>query len=87
MDANLTDMMNSISNKNSFEDDNFIQNNDVEFKHTSPKEGTHNVLEGLEDEDKGQLIYILARLVDDKKLETLNRIVEGNASVNTLVIL
>jgi len=78
--SNLSDMMDSISNDNSFEDNNPIQNNDVEFKHTSPKENTHNILEALEDEEKGQLIYILAHLVDEKKLETLNRIVEGNSS-------
>ena len=72
--SNFSDIINSMSNNNS------IENNDVEFKHTSLIESTHNVLEDLEDEDKRQLIYILAQLVDGKKLETLNRIVEENFS-------
>ena len=38
------------------------------------------LLKNLEDEDMGQLIYILAHLVDDKKLEMLNKIVEENSN-------
>lgn len=85
--SDLTDMMNSISNNDSFinngsfVDDNSFENNDVEFKHTSSKESTHSVLEDLEDEDKGQLIYILAHLVDEQKLGRLNRIVEENINL------
>ena len=71
--TNINEIMNTISNSNSFE------SNDVEFKHTNPKERTHNILENLEHEDAGQLIYILAHLVDDKKLEMLNKIVEENS--------
>ena len=72
--SNLSDMINSISNNNSFE------SNDVQFKHTNPKERTHSILKNLEDEDMGQLIYILAHLVDERKLEILNRIVEENSN-------
>ena len=72
--SDLSELINSISNNNSFE------SNDVEFKHTDPKERTHSILKNLEDEDMGQLIYILAHLVDDKKLEILNKIVEENSN-------
>ncbi|MCJ7689063.1 MAG: hypothetical protein MUO60_07075, partial [Clostridiaceae bacterium] len=72
--SNISDMVNSISNDNSF------VSSDVEFKHTNPKERTHNILGNLENEDAGQLIYILAHLVDDSKLEMLNRIVEENSN-------
>jgi len=78
--SDLSDMMNSISNNNSFVNDDSIENNDVEFKHTG-KESSHSVLEDLEDEEKGQLIYILAHLVDEQKLEMLNRIVEENSNL------
>ena len=79
--SDFNDMMSSISNNDSFVNDDSFENNDVEFKHTSPKESTHSILEGLEDEDKGQLIYILAHLVDEQKLGMLNRIVEENSNL------
>jgi len=71
--ANINEMINSMSNNNSFE------SNDVEFKHTNPKERTHNILGNLEQDDVGQLVYILAHLVDDRKLDVLNKIVEENS--------
>jgi hypothetical protein len=37
-------------------------------------------LKNLDDEDTGQLIYILAHLVDEKKLEMINKIVEENSN-------
>ena len=70
----FSEMINSISNNNS------VESNDVEFKHTDPKERTHSIVKNLEDEDMGQLIYILAHLVDDRKLEILNKIVEENSN-------
>ena len=84
--SNFSDMINSLSNNNtfvngaSFEVDDSIENNDVEFKHTDPKVRTHSILKNLDDADIGQLIYILAHLVDDKKLEVLNKIVEESSN-------
>ncbi|MPQ33367.1 hypothetical protein E4V42_18245 [Clostridium estertheticum] len=79
--SNFNDMVNPISNNDSFVNDDSFENNDVEFKHTSPMESTHSILDDLEDEDKGQLIYILAHLVDEQKLGMLNRIVEENSNL------
>jgi hypothetical protein len=72
--SNLSEMINSLSNNNSFE------SNDVQYKHTDLKERTHSILKNLEEEDMGQLIYILAHLVDERKLEALNRIIEESSN-------
>ena len=83
-DANINDMINSLSNGNSLNDNMIFDNNDsndVEFKHTDTKARTHNLLKNLEDEEMGQLIYILAHLVDDRKLEVLNKIVDENSNL------
>ncbi len=84
--VNFSEMINSLTNSNSFVNndseivDDYIENNDVEFKHTDPKKRTHNIVKNLEEEELGQLIYILAHLVDDRKLEMLNKIVGENSN-------